>query len=341
MIPLIQVLIGCRTPAETSVRKNRPSDNPLRKTRHYATRPRDEEGYAPGSRKNRLYETLIGHTGSHTQESIKLIMQLISDALPYPATQQPAQPPGTWIPLAGLISRPGEAASSNSASDLVENTSPRYRSNLKLVEAVSPSSHYSLKLVEALSQSYCSNLELIEIQSLRHYTSLDIKEVLFPSLQTTTTRCLINSSHSQAQLVLTSSSKSDFSLQQSIQPPASRVRTSRSQLSQPPAFRVRTYLSSSLRSQVDLLITRKNLLEFQNDPSALTRLGSGSDLPLGALRGLGRPHQLPFAAHVNARPPSGGGLSNASDSSESGSIGYRDRCLTVPQIKPNFPHPIP
>ena len=100
LIPLIQVLIGSRTTAETSARKNRPSGNPHRKTRRYATRPRDEEGYAPGARKNRLYETLIGHTGSHTQEPIKLIMQLISDPLPYPATQQPAQPPGTWIPLA-------------------------------------------------------------------------------------------------------------------------------------------------------------------------------------------------------------------------------------------------
>ena len=83
---------------------------------------RDEEGYAPCARKNRLYETLIGHTGSHTQEPIKLIMLLISDPLP----------------LTGLISRPGEAGSSNSASDLVESTSPKYRSHLKLVEALSP-----------------------------------------------------------------------------------------------------------------------------------------------------------------------------------------------------------
>ena len=119
----------------------------------------------------------------------KLIMQLISDPLPYPATQQRAQPPGTRITLAGLISGPGEAGPSNSASDLVENTSPRYRSHLKLVEALSPSSHSSLKLVEALSLSYCSSLELIEIQSLSHYASLGLKEVLFPSLQTITTRC--------------------------------------------------------------------------------------------------------------------------------------------------------
>ena len=125
LIPLIQVLIGCRTPAETSARENRPLGKPLRKIRRYATRPRDEEGYARGTRKNRLYEMLTGHTGSHTQEPIKLFMQLISDPLPYPAAQQPAHPPGTRIPLAGLISRPGEAGSSNSASDLVENTSPR------------------------------------------------------------------------------------------------------------------------------------------------------------------------------------------------------------------------
>ena len=207
VIPLIQVLIGCRTPTETSARENRPSVNPLRKTCRYVTRSRDEEGYTPGASKNRLYEALIGHTGSHTQEPIKLILQLTSEPLPYPATQQPAQPPGTWIPLAGLISGPGEAGSSNSASDLVESTSPRYRSHLKLVEALSPTSHSNLKLVGALSPSYCSSLELVEIQSPSDYASLGLKEVLFPSLNTITTRCLITSSHSHAQLALTSSSK--------------------------------------------------------------------------------------------------------------------------------------
>ena len=206
LILLIQVLIGCRTPTETSVKENRPSVNPLRKTHRYVTRPRDEEGYAPGARK----KLLIGHTGSHTQElilPIKLILQLTSDPLPYPATQQPAQPPGTRIPLTGLISGPGEAGSSNSAIDLVESTSPRYRSHLKLVEALSPSSHSNLKLVEALSPSYCSSLELVEIQSPSHYTSLGLKEVLFTSLKMIATRCLVTSSHSHAQLVLTSSSK--------------------------------------------------------------------------------------------------------------------------------------
>ena len=207
LIPLIQVLIGCRTPVETSAKENRPSSKQLRKTRRYATRPRDEEGYSPGARKNRLYEMLIGHTGSHTQEPIKLIMQLLLDPLPYPADQQPAHPSGTWIPLAGLISRRGEAGSSNSTSDLVETISPRYRSNLKLVEALSPSSHSNLMLVEALSPSYCFSLELIEIQSLSHYTSLGIKEVLCPSRQTAATRCPITSSHYHVQLALTSSSK--------------------------------------------------------------------------------------------------------------------------------------
>ena len=168
---------------------------------------RPEEGYAPGSRENRLYKVLIGQTGSHTQEPIKLIIQLLSDPPPYPAAQKPSHPPGTRIPLAGLISRPGEAGSSNSTSDLVETTSPRYRSNLKLVKALSPSSHSNLRLVEALSPSYCFSLELIKIQFLSHYTSLGIKEVLFPSLQTTATRCPITNSHSHAQLVLTSSSK--------------------------------------------------------------------------------------------------------------------------------------
>ena len=119
---------------------------------------------------------------------------------------------------------------------------------------------------------------------------------------------------------------------QLIQPPAYRVRTSRSQLSQPPTSRVRTYLLLSLRSQEDLLILRRNLLELKNHPSALTRLGSGSDLtiPLGALRDLGRPHHPPLATHVSTHPPSGGGLSVASDSSEGGRIGYRERFPLVP-----------
>ena len=92
---------------------------------------------------------------------------------------------------------------------------------------------------------------------------------------------------------------------------------------------------------MDLLISKRNLLELQNHLSALTHLGSGSDLTLtlGALRDLGRPHHPPLTAHVSARPPSGGGLSNASDSSEGGSIGYRDRCPPVHQIKQNFPAP--
>ena len=134
-------------------------------------------------------------------------MQLLSGPLPCSAAQQPAHPTGTRIPLTCLISGPGEAMSSNSTGDLVETTSPRYHPNLKLVDALSPSSHSNLRLVESLSPSYCFSLELIEIQSLSHYTSLDIKEVLYPSLQKTATRCSITSSHSHAQFVLTSSSK--------------------------------------------------------------------------------------------------------------------------------------
>ena len=53
---------------------------------------------------------------------------------------------------------------------------------------------------------------------------------------------------------------------------------------------------------------------IQNHPSALTCLESGSDLPLGSLRSLGRPHHPPLTAQVSARPPSGGGVSNSSDS---------------------------
>ena len=96
LIPLIQVLIGCRTPAETSAKENRPSGRPLCKTRRYATCPRDEEGYAPGARKNRLYEMLIGHTGSHAQEPIKLTMQLLSDPPTLPRRPATCTPP--WNP---------------------------------------------------------------------------------------------------------------------------------------------------------------------------------------------------------------------------------------------------
>ena len=134
-----------------------------------------------------------------------------------------------------------------------------------------------------------------------------------------------------------------MSLQLPLQPPAPRVRISRSQSSQSLASHVRTYLLSSLRSQMDLLNSRRNLPELQNHPSALTHLGSGSDLTLtlGALRDLGRSHHPPLAAPVSIRPPSGGGLSVASASSEGGSIGYRDRCPLVPQIKQNFSAPLP
>ena len=90
--------------------------------------------------------------------------------------------------------------------------------------------------------------------------------------------------------------------------------TSRIESRQPPAPRMRIYLLSSLRSQAGLLISRRNLLELQNHPSALTCLESGSDLPLRALQGLGHPHHPPLAAHVSARPPMGGGVSNASES---------------------------
>ena len=125
--------------------------------------------------------------------------------------------------------------------------------------------------------------------------------------------------------------------------PASRIPREDQQVAVEPASRIlcEDLLPVILEIQVGLLISRRNLLKLQNHPSALTRLGGGSDLPLGALRGLGHPHHPPLTAHVNARPPSGGGLSNASVSSESGSIGYRDRCPPVPQIKQKFPRPIP
>ena len=100
--------------------------------------------------------------------------------------------------------------------------------------------------------------------------------------------CHSVSHHQQS---LPRSARPDLILEVGLEPPAAtpapapRVMISRSQSSQPPASRVRTYLLSSLRSQVDLLNSRRNLPELQNHPSALTRLGSGSDLTLtpGAL----------------------------------------------------------
>ena len=149
---------------------------------------------------------------------MRIHLELTSDPLPCPATQQPNHPSGTWIPLAGFISGPGEAGSRNSASDLVETTSPRHRSPSSpsnLVETISPRhrSHSTPKLVEALSLSYHSSPRLIEVIPPSHHTRLGLKEVLFPSLKTTATQCLITSSCSHAHLVLTSYLKWDSSLQ--------------------------------------------------------------------------------------------------------------------------------
>ena len=186
-----------KSPLGRTASQNSPLCNPPQRQRGLRSRRKEK---AP------LRGANWPHRKSHPG-AIKLILQLTSDLMPYPATQQPAQPPGTRIPLTGLIRGPGEVGSSNSASDLVKSTSPRYRSHLKLVDALSPSSHSNLKLVEALSPSYCSSLELVEIQSPSHYASLGLKKVLFPSLKTIATQCLITSSHSHTQLVLTSSSK--------------------------------------------------------------------------------------------------------------------------------------
>ena len=117
---------------------------------------------------------------------------------------------GTWMTLAGFISRPREAGLSNPASDLVETTSPGHHSPSTpsdLAETTSSRPRYTPKLAKALSLSYYSSHRLTEVLPLRHQTMLGLKEVLFPSLRATATWCSITHSHSHAQLILTSSSK--------------------------------------------------------------------------------------------------------------------------------------
>ena len=61
------------------------------------------------------------------------------------------------------------------------------------------------------------------------------------------------------------------------------------------------------RSQAGLLSSRRSSL---NHTSALTRLASGSNLPLGAQRDRGQPHLPLLAVLESTSPPSGGGVSN-------------------------------
>ena len=79
--------------------------------------------------------------------------------------------------------------------------------------------------------------------------------------------------------------------------------------------------------------SRRNFLETLNHASALTRLVSGSDLPLGALRDQGHPHHPPLAILGSTSPPSGGGVSN-------GNTEYRERCSSDPLNKAK-PSPSP
>ena len=111
--------------------------------------------------------------------------------------------PGTRLILAGFISRPKEAGSSNPANDLVETTSPGHHScsaQSGLVETTSPRPRQGL--AKALLLSYCFSHRPVEVIPPCHQLRLSLKEELFPSLTATATRCPITRSHSHAQLVL-------------------------------------------------------------------------------------------------------------------------------------------
>ena len=105
--------------------------------------------------------------------------------------------------LAGFISRPKEAGSSNPASDLVETTSPGHHScsaQSGLVETTSPRPRQGLAKVLLLS--YCFSHRPVEVLPPCHQLRLSLKEELSPSLRAIAPRCSITRSHSHAQLVL-------------------------------------------------------------------------------------------------------------------------------------------
>ena len=77
-----------------------------------------------------------------------------------------------------------------------------------------------------------------------------------------------------------------------------------------------------------------SFLENLNHTSALTRLASGSDLPLGVLQDQGHPHLPPLAVLESTSPPSGGGVSNSNTR-------YRIGIPPLPSIKKNLPLPSP
>ena len=85
---------------------------------------------------------------------------------------------GTWMTLAGFISRPREAGSSNSASDLVETTSPGHHSPSTpsdLVDTTSLRPRYTPKLAKALTLSYYSSHKPVEVLPPHHQARLGLK----------------------------------------------------------------------------------------------------------------------------------------------------------------------
>ena len=112
---------------------------------------------------------------------------------------------GTRLTLAGFISRPKEAGSSNPANNLVETTSPGHHSPSApsgLVETTSPRPRQ--ELAKALLRSYYFSHRPIEVIPPCHQLRLSLKEELSPSLRMTATLCSITRRHSHAQLVLIS-----------------------------------------------------------------------------------------------------------------------------------------
>ena len=108
----------------------------------------------------------------------------------------------TKLILAGFISRPREAGSSNLANGLVKTTSPGHHSPSApsgLVETTSPRPRHTPELAKSLLWSYCFSHRPVEV-----ILRLGLKEELSPSLRAAATRCSITRSHSHAQLILIS-----------------------------------------------------------------------------------------------------------------------------------------
>ena len=324
-------------PAETSASENRPSVNPLRKTRRYVTRPRDEEGYTPGARKKCLYKALIGHTGSHTQESIKLILQLTSDPLPYPATQQPAQPPGTPIPLTRR-SRVKQFSKQPRREHFFEIPLPPEARRGPVSE---------LPLQPEACRGPISEL-LLQPRARRDSISEPLRQSgpQGGAISLPQNNCHSVSHHQQS---LPRSARPDLILEVGLEPPtatpASCTPCEDQQVTVEPVPRVP-------REDLPPVVLEipSGSPEFKEEPPRTPESPQCPDTPGKWFRphthSRSSPRSRSFSPPSPRRsrkclPSSGGGLSIASASSEGGSIGYRDRCLPVPQIKQNFSAPLP